>query len=111
MKSRWRTTAAGMALALILAGTQAALAFDAKYKYTIPKMKTKEDAAKVVEFIKKLPGIMEVDTFLDNHTVVVFFDDEELEDEKMQLRIPLKNQLGYAVTQTDILYEDPEKRN
>jgi len=43
--------------------------------------------------------------------VIIFFDDEELDDEKMQFRIPMKKEVGYPVTEYDILYEDPEKRN
>ena len=100
-----------LVMMMALAGTQLALAFDAKYKYTIPTMATQADADKVIAFIKTLPGIVEVDTYLDKHTVIVFFDDEELDDEKFQLRIPLKKDVGYPVTKTDILYEDPNKRS
>jgi copper chaperone CopZ len=97
-------------IAGLLVSPQAALAFDAEYKYIISAMKTKEDADKVTKFIKARPGIMTVDVYLDKNTVIIFFDDEELDDEKMQLRIPLKK-AGYRVERFDILYEDPEKRN
>lgn len=100
-----------LVMAITMAGGQLAFAFDAKYKYTIPTMETQADADKVIAFIKTLPGIMEVDAYLDKHTVIVFFDDEELDDEKFQLRIPMKKEVGYPVTKTDILYEDPNKRN
>ncbi len=85
--------------------------FDAKYKYIIPTMKTDADAAKVKTFIETLPGIYEIDIYLDKGEVVIFFDDEELDDEKMMLRIPLKKEIGYPVARYDILYEDPNKRN
>jgi len=111
MKKTLKTVAFIMAFALICAGAQSALAFDAKYKYTIPTMKTKEDIAKVTAFIKALPGIMEITVLADDNEVIVFFDDEELDDEKFQLRIPMKKELGYPVTKYDILYEDPNKRN
>ena len=96
---------------VIIAGSQMAHAFDAKYKYTIPTMKTQEDVDKVTAFIKSLPGIMDITVLLDQHAVIVFFDDEELDDEKFQLRIPMKKEVGYPVTEFDILYEDPDKRN
>ncbi len=100
-----------LVMAMSTAAAQLALAYDAKYKYTIPTMQTQEDADKIIAFIKTLPGIMEVDAYLDKHTVIVFFDDEELDDEKMQFRIPMKKEVGYPVTKYDILYEDPNKRN
>jgi copper chaperone CopZ len=99
-----------MALALVLLLSAGAYAFDAQYKYIIPSMKTQADADKVTRIIKERPGIMEIDVYLDKHAVIIFFDDEELDDEKMQLRIPLKK-AGYRVERFDILYEDPEKRN
>ena len=111
MKNQLKTIALALALAFICMGTQSASAFDAKYKYTIPTMTSKEDIAKVTAFIKALPGIEEITVMEENHEVIVFFDDEELDDEKMQLRIPMKKELGYPVTEFDILYEDPDKRN
>ncbi len=111
MKKGQRLLVMCLVMAMTMAGAQLALAFDAKYKYTIPTMKTQADADKVIAFIKTLPGIVEVDAYLDKNTVIVFFDDEELDDEKMQLRIPMKKDVGYPVTKYDILYEDPNKRN
>ncbi|HID69051.1 MAG TPA: copper chaperone [Desulfobacterales bacterium] len=111
MKTQLKTVAFILAFAFICTGVQSALAFDAKYKYTIPTMKTQEDIAKVTAFIKGLPGIMEITVLEENNQVIVFFDDEELDDEKFQLRIPMKKELGYPVTAFDILYEDPNKRN
>jgi len=106
---KWFTIA--LAATIVLGFSQMALAFDMKIKYTIPTMKTQEDVTKIKAFIDTLPGIKEVDFYLDNHTVIIFFDDEELEDEKFEFRIPLKKEHGYPVTRTDILYQDPEKRN
>ncbi len=103
----------GLLAALVLVVLVAANghAFDAKYKYIIPTMKTQQDVEKIKKFIDGLPGIKDVTFLLDQHAVVVFFDDEELDDEKLQLRIPLKKEVGYPVKRYDILYEDPNKRN
>jgi copper chaperone CopZ len=100
-----------LAAVIMFAGAQVAHAFDATYKYVIPTMKTQEDVDKVTTFIKSLPGIVEVTVMLDKHAVIVSFDDEELDDEKFQLRIPMKKEAGYPVESYDILYEDPDKRN
>lgn len=99
-----------MATVFVLLSAHGASAFDAQYKYIIPSMQSQADADKVTKLIRERPGIMELDVYLDKHQVVLFFDDEELDDEKMQLRIPLKK-AGYRVERFDILYEDPEKRN
>jgi copper chaperone CopZ len=111
MKTQLKTIAFLLAFTFVCMGANSALAFDAKYKYTIPSMKTQEDIDKVTAFIKALPGIMEITVMAENNEVIVFFDDEELDDEKFQLRIPMKKDLGYPVTEFDILYEDPDKRN
>ncbi len=100
-----------LVMVMTLAGATLALAYDAKYKYTIPTMETQADADKIIAFIKTLPGIMEVDAYIEKNEVIVFFDDEDLDDEKFQLRIPMKKEVGYPVTKYDILYEDPNKRN
>lgn len=111
MKKGFKSIAFFLVMALICIGAQSVQAFDAKYKYTIPTMKTQEDVDKVTAFINGLPGIVEITVILENNEVIVFFDDEELDDEKFQLRIPMKKELGYPVTEYDILYEDPDKRN
>jgi len=110
MKIRIQTIAFLLTFAFICMGSQSALAFDTKYKYTIPTMETQEDIEKVKAFINTLPGIVEITIMEENHVVIVFFDDEELDDEKFQLRIPLYK-LGYKVEEYDILYEGPNKRN
>lgn len=111
MKTRLQSIAFLLTLAFFCVGVQSAMAFDAKYKYTIPTMQTQEDIDKVTAFIKALPGIMEITIMKENNEVIVFFDDEELDDEKFQLRIAINKELGYKVTEFDILYEDPDKRN
>ncbi len=111
MKKQLKWLTIGLVTALVIGFSQMALAFDMKIKYTIPTMKTQEDVKKIKAFIDTLPGIIEVDFYLENTTVIIFFDDEELEDEKFEFRIPLKKEHGYPVTKTDILYQDPEKRN
>ncbi len=111
MKTQLKTVAFLLAFAFICMGAGSAVAFDAEYKYTIPTMKTQEDIDKVTAFIKALPGIEEITIVKEDNAVIVFFNDEELDDEKMQLRIPMKKELGYPVTEFDILYEDPNNRN
>jgi copper chaperone CopZ len=111
MKAQLKMVVFLMAFAFVCMGASSALAFDAEYKYTIPSMKTQEDIDKVTAFIKALPGIVEITVIAEDNEVIVFFDDEELDDEKMMLRIPMKKELGYPVTKFDILYEDPNKRN
>jgi len=111
MKKQFKWVAMVLMAAMVLGLSQMALAFDTKIKYTIPTMKTQEDVTKIKAFVDTLPGIKEVDFYLENHTMILFFDDEEMEDEKFEFRIPLKKDHGYPVTKTDILYEDPEKRN
>ena len=111
MQKFWKGAAICLAAAMMLAGSQVAFSFDTKFKYTIPTMKTQEDIDKVTAFIKSLPGIMDITVLTEENAVIVFFDNEELDDEKMQLRIPLKKEHGYPVTEYDILYQDPDQRN
>ena len=73
MRKMWKGVTMCLIMVVMMAGAQLAFGFDAKYKYTIPTMKTQADADKVIAFIKTLPGIMEVDAYLDKHTVIVFF--------------------------------------
>lgn len=111
MKNRLIAALVLFLFAVPFLAVQSAHAFDAKYKYTIPTMKSEEDIKKVTDFIQGLPGIVEITVMAESSEVIVFFDDEELDDEKFQLRIPMKKEVGYPVTKFDILYEDPNKRN
>ncbi len=111
MKKIMQGVVVGLLAVMVLIGAQTAHAFDAKYKYIIPTMKSQQDVDKITKFVKSLPGIQEITVLLDRHELIVLFDDEELDDEKMQLRIPLKKEIGYPVKRYDILYEDPNKRN
>ncbi len=104
MKKASKFLVMGFAAIVLLASAQISQAFDTKFKYIIPSMKTEQDAQKVVKMIKETNGVKEVDLFLADNTVVFLFDDEELEDEKMELRIPLKR-AGYRVDRYDILLE------
>jgi len=110
MKTKIQTIAFLLTFAFISMGASSALAFDAEYKYTIPTMETAEDFEKVKAFVNTLPGIKDITKVKDYPQIIVAFDDEELDDEKFQLRIPLYKE-GYQVTRFDILYEDPNKRN
>lgn len=100
------------AAAALLVSTQVAQAFDFKVKYIIPTMKTQEDADKIVKMLKDAAkdGFKSADVYLDDHKIIFFYDDEEFEDEKLDVLIPLKK-AGYRVERRDVLYEDPNKRN
>lgn len=102
---RW-TMAVMLALALLLPPmVETAAAKDAQYKYIIPTMKTQADADKIKAFIKARQGVREVDVYLDRAAVVVLFDNAVLDNEKIQLRVPLKKEAGYPVETVDILFE------
>ncbi len=79
-------------------------AADVIMKYYIFSMKTVEDERKVVQFIKDFPGVNKVETVLDRHWVMVYLDDEILEDERFELRVALKEK-GYPIDRWDILLE------
>jgi hypothetical protein len=79
-------------------------AADVIMKYYIFSMKTVEDERKVVQFIKDFPGVSKVETVLDRHWVMVYLDDEILEDERFELRVLLKEK-GYPIDRWDILLE------
>lgn len=100
---------AALALAVmtfgLLVSPPAAEAKDAEYKYIIPSMKSQADFDKVTAFIKGLAGVKEVTVIPGQHAVVVFFDNDVLDNEKFQLRIPLKNQVGYPVEDVIIMFE------
>lgn len=104
MKKATKLLAMGVAAIVLLASAQTAQAFDTKFKYIIPTMKTDQDAQKVIKMIKETNGVKEVDLYLEDNAIIFLFDDEELEDEKMELRIPLKR-AGYRVDRYDILLE------
>ena len=85
----------------------AAHAFDFKVKYTIPTMKTRADADKIVAMMKALPGFKSADVFLEQQSIIYFYDNEKLENEKVELLIPLKK-AGYRVARSSVLYEERE---
>ncbi len=96
----------------MLVSAQMAQAFDFKVKYIIPTMKTQADADKIVKMLKDASkdGFKSADVYLDDNKIVFFYDDEEFEDEKLEVLIPLKK-AGFRVERRDVLYEDPNKRN
>lgn len=77
-------------------------------KYYIFTMESAEDEKKVVDYIKKHHGVTKVETVLDRHWVYVHYEDEILNDERYQLRLPLGNELGYPVDRWDIQWEHTE---
>lgn len=83
-------------------------AADIIIKYYIFSMDSPEDEKKVVEYIKRLEGVTKVETVLDRHWVYVHYEDEELNDERFQLRIKLGKELGYPVERWEILWEHTE---
>lgn len=85
-----------------------AKAADIIIKYYIFSMESPEDEKKVVEYIKKHEGVTKVETVLDRHWVYVHYEDEELNDERFQLRIKLGKELGYPVERWEIQWEHTE---
>jgi len=77
-------------------------------KYYIFSMKSTEDEKKVVEYIKGHNGVQKVETILDRHWVYVHYEDEILNDERYQLRLPLGDELGYPVERWEIQWEHTE---
>lgn len=84
-----------------------ALALDIQVKYTIPAMKSQADADKIVGMMKALPGFKSADVFLHNQTIIYLYNQEKLENEKMELLIPLKK-AGYPVERRSVLFEERE---
>ena len=83
-------------------------AADVIIKYYIFSMESQEDEKKVVDYIKQHEGVTKVETVLDRHWVYVHYEDEELNDERFQLRIKLGKELGYPVERWEILWEHTE---
>ncbi len=112
MKTLMKGAAIFCAAAALVVSAQSARAFDFKVKYIIPTMKTQEDADKIVKMLKDAAkdGFNSADVYLDENKIIFFYDDEEFQDEKLDVLIPLKK-AGYRVERRDILYEDPNKRN
>ena len=77
-------------------------------KYYIFSMESLEDEKKVVDYIKKHPGVTKTETVLDRHWIYVYYEDEILNDERYQLRLPLGDELGYPVDRWEIQWEHTE---
>lgn len=53
-------------------------------------------------FIKAHKGVTQVETVLDRHWIYVHYEDDILNDERYQLRLPLGDELGYPVKRWEI---------
>jgi len=87
---------------------QSAEAADIIVKYYIFSMDSQEDERKVVDYIMKHDGVTKVETILDRHWAYVSYDDDILNDERFQLRLPLGDDLGYNVDRWEVLWEHTE---
>jgi len=61
-----------------------------------------------VAFIKAHKGVTQVETVLDRHWIYVHYEDDILNDERYQLRLPLGDELGYPVQRWEIQWEYTE---
>jgi copper chaperone CopZ len=86
---------------------QATYASDFIIKYYIYSMKTEGDLDKVVRFIKGFDGVNKVETVLERHWVYIYLEDEILEDERFDIRLPLAK-LGYPVDRWEVQLEKPD---
>jgi len=77
-------------------------------KYYIYSMENTEDEKKVVDYIDKHAGVTKIETVLDRHWIYIHYEDEILNDERYQLRLPLGEELGYPVDRWEIQWEHTE---
>jgi len=85
-------------------------AADFVIKYYIFSMSTDQDRQKIVNFISGHEGVEKVETILDRHWVYIYLEDEILEDERFDIRVPLRD-MGYPVTRWEVLLEKPDSHD
>ncbi len=51
-----------------------------------------------------------METVLDRHWVYIYLEDEILEDERFDIRVPLRD-MGYPVTRWEVLLEKPDSHD
>ena len=95
---------------ICLAGATTAFAADFVIKYYIFSMATEHDRQKIVNFISGHEGVQKVETVLDRHWVYIYLEDEILEDERFDIRVPLRD-MGYPVNRWEVLLEKPDSHD
>jgi hypothetical protein len=93
-----------------LTGPTASFAADFVIKYYIFTMNTQQDRNTVVDFIASHEGVQKVETVLDRHWVYLYLEDDILDDERFDLRVPLRD-MGYPVNRWEVLLEKPDSHD
>ena len=86
------------------------IAADFIIKYYIFSMETEEDQTKIVDFITSHEGVQKVETVLDRHWLYIYLEDEIMDDERFDIRVPLRN-MGYPVDRWEVQLEKPESHD
>jgi len=95
---------------ILVTGFSTAFAADFIIKYYIFSMNTEQDSNKIVNFISGHEGVQKVETVLDRHWVYIYLEDEILDDERFDLRVPLRD-MGYPVDRWEVLLEKPDSHD
>ncbi len=95
---------------LFLTGFSTAYAADFIIKYYIFAMNSEQDRNTIVDFISSHEGIQKVETVLDRHWVYIYLEDDILEDERFDLRVPLRD-MGFPVNRWEVLLEKPDSHD
>lgn len=95
---------------ICLAYGTTAFAADFVIKYYIFSMATEQDRQKIVAFVSGQEGVEKVETILDRHWVYIYLEDEILEDERFDIRVPLRD-MGYPVNRWEVLLEKPDSHD
>jgi len=85
-------------------------AADFVIKYYIFSMDTEQDRQKIVGFISGHEGVQKVETVLNRHWVYIYLEDDILEDERFDIRVPLRD-MGYPVNRWEVLLEKPDSHD
>jgi hypothetical protein len=95
---------------ILLTGFSTAFAADFIIKYYIFPMDTEQDRSTIVDFIYSHEGVQKVETVLDRHWVYIYLEDDVLDDERFDLRVPLRD-MGYPVNRWEVLLEKPDSHD
>ena len=74
------------------------------------KSNMKDERNTIVDFISSHEGIQKVETVLDRHWVYIYLEDDILEDERFDLRVPLRD-MGFPVDRWEVLLEKPDSHD
>jgi hypothetical protein len=95
---------------ICLAGATTTFAADFVIKYYIFSMATEQNRKTIVDFISGQEGVQKVETVLDRHWVYIYLEDEILEDERFDIRVPLRD-MGHPVNRWEVLLEKPDSHD